>query len=277
LPQAVDLLRRGSPLPSRAVAITFDGGLRSAYDKAIPRLRAAKFPFTIFIAPSMVGTPGRITWGDLRDASKGGVSVGVQAASYYHMPLARPGKNAEELDRALAQFRDEMGAAPSLFAYPYGSNDKAVRALIAERGFAAAFGQQGGAAHRGSDLLDLPRFMISEELGNLDRFRLAANALPLPITDLLPADTVLAANPPNIGFTVIGAAAGLGRLSCSGTGQGRLTVQQLGSSRVEVRVAEPFDPGRARINCTLPTPDNRYRWLGLQFLVPSEVEMEEPD
>lgn len=277
LPQAVELLRRGSPLPARAVAITLDGAFRSAFDKAIPRLRAARFPFTMFVAPNTVGTAGRMTWGELRDAAKAGATVGVQTASFYHMPLAQAGKNAEELNRAIARFRDEIGSAPALFAYPYGSSNRAVHALIAERGFVAGFGQQGGVAHAGSDLLNLPRFMMSEEFGGMERFRLAAAALPLPITDLLPADSVLTANPPNVGFTVPGDAAALGRLSCSGTGQGRLPVQQLGSNRVELRVGQPFDPGRARINCTLPTDDGRYRWLGLQFLVPSDVVVEETD
>jgi peptidoglycan/xylan/chitin deacetylase (PgdA/CDA1 family) len=275
LPQAVDLLRRRNPLPPRAVVITLDGAFRSAYDKAVPRLRAAKFPFTMFVAPEVVGTPGRIGWGELREAAKAGATIGVQTA-YYHMPLAQPAKNVEELARAVSRFRDEIGAGPAFFAYPYGSSSRAVRALVGERGFTAAFGQQGGVVHAGSDLLDLPRFMVSEEFGNLDRFRLAANALPFPAADLLPADTVLTTNPPNIGFTVPGATS-LAKLSCSGAGQGRLPIQQLGTDRVEVRVTEPFDPGRARINCTLPTPDGRYRWLGFQFLVPSDVAVEEAD
>ena len=276
LADAVESLRRGSALPPRAVAITLDGGFRSAHEQAVPQLRAARLPFTMFVVPDAIGTSGRISWGELREIRKTGAAIGVQTASSYHMPLADPGKNEAELNRAIARYRDEFGSAPSLFAYPYGSSDQTARSLVARRSFAAAFGQQGGVAHRHSDLLDLPRVMISEQFGGIERFRLAAQALPLPIIDLLPAQAVLTENPPNVGFTVI-ERGDLTRLSCSGTGQGRLPVQQLGSSRVEVRVPEVFEPGRVRINCTLPLADGRYRSLGLQFLVPSNVAVEEPE
>jgi hypothetical protein len=29
-----------------------------------------------------------------------------------------------------------------------------------------------------------------------------------------------------------------------------------------------FSPGRARVNCTMPGPDGRWRWLGVPFFVP---------
>jgi hypothetical protein len=45
-------------------------------------------------------------------------------------------------------------------------------------------------------------------------------------------------------------------------------LERLGDVRFEVRLDGPFPPGRARINCTVPGPDQRWRWLGVQFYVP---------
>ena len=116
-------------------------------------------------------------------------------------------------------------------------------------------------------MFGLPRFTLNETYGGIDRFRLAANALPLPVTDVLPSDPVLQVNPPAFGFTVRPGLTSLAQLACFASGQGRTKLQRLGN-RIEVRVTEPFPPGRSRINCTMPGPDQRWRWFGMQFFVP---------
>jgi len=63
-------------------------------------------------------------------------------------------------------------------------------------------------------------------------------------------------------------AGGLERLGCYVSGQGRLALKAIGARRVEGRPAQPFPPGRSRINCTLPGPGGRWRWYGTQFYLP---------
>ena len=46
---------------------------------------------------------------------------------------------------------------------------------------------------------------------------------------------------------------------------GKVMVETTDGRRIEARMAEPFPSGRARINCTMPGPDGRWRWLGVQF------------
>jgi hypothetical protein len=38
--------------------------------------------------------------------------------------------------------------------------------------------------------------------------------------------------------------------------------------RATVKFAQPFAPGRNRVNCTMPGPEGRWRWWGIQFYVP---------
>ncbi len=104
---------------------------------------------------------------------------------------------------------------------------------------------------------------------DLARFRLVANTLALPVTDMVPADPLITElNPPAIGFTVIGKVRGLERLTCFASHEGRAKVERLGASRIEVRVKKPFPTGRTRLNGTLPAKDARWRWLGRQLYVP---------
>jgi len=59
---------RGEPvdLPQRPVLITFDDGYVSSYEVADPILAAYGWQATIYIPTSVVGTPGRLTWAQLR-------------------------------------------------------------------------------------------------------------------------------------------------------------------------------------------------------------------
>ncbi len=266
----VAALKAGAPLPDRTVGITIDDAYASVYAHAWPRLRAAGLPFTVFVSTDAIdqGAGGMMNWDQIRELAAAGVTIGHHAAAHAHMAGADPTANAADIARATRRFRAELGQAPTLFAYPYGEYGLALRAAIAAAGFAAAFGQHSGVAHAQSDMFALPRFALNERYGGLDRFTLIAQALPLPVADVTPSEPVLADNPPSFGFTVTADVGDLGRLNCYASGAGATTVERLGARRIEVRIGEPFPPGRARINCTLPGPDGRWRWFGTQFLVP---------
>ena len=270
LPRIVEALRGGAAVPDRSVAITIDEATQSAYRDAYPRLRAAGVPFSLFVATDAVdrGLSGSMTWDQVRELSNAGVTIGALTASALPMAARSPQEIRDDLDRMKARFQAELGFVPTLFAYPHGEYSLPVRRQIEQAGFMAAFGQQSGVAYRGADIFALPRFVMDDAFGSLDRFQLAANALPLPVSDVTPADPVLTGNPPILGFTVPEGIDNLDRLACFATGQGRSEIEHLGSNRIEVRIADAFPPGRARVNCTLPAADERWRWFGVQFFIP---------
>ena len=267
----VAALKTGAPLPDRTVGITIDDAYASVYDHAWPRLRAAGLPFTVFVSSDAIdqGAGGMMNWDQIRELARAGVTIGHHAAAHAHMAGADPTANAADIARATRRLRAELGQAPTLFAYPYGEYSLALRDAIAVAGFSAAFGQHSGVAHAQSDMFALPRFALNERYGGLDRFTVVAQALPLPVADVTPSEPVLADNPPAFGFTVTADVGDLGRLNCYASGAGATIVERLGARRIEVRIDEAFAPGRARINCTLPGPDGRWRWFGTQFLVPA--------
>ncbi len=270
LPRILEALRTGAPLPARTVAITIDEASRSAFREAWPRLKAAGLPFTLFVATDAIdrGSPAHMSWAEVRQLAAAGVTIGGLGASIQSL-VSRPADEVRaELRRMADRLQAETGQRPTLFAYPQGEVSSAVRTIVTEQGFTAAFGQQSGVLHPQADRAALPRFMMNESFGSVDRFRLAANALPLPVTDLTPDDPLLTVNPPSLGFTVADGVGDLSRLACFAAGQGRTALERVTEDRVEVRIRDPFPPGRTRVNCTLPAPDGRWRWLGMQFVVP---------
>ena len=143
-------------------------------------------------------------------------------------------------------------------------------ALTKAAGYRFALGQHSGVAHPTMNDFYIPRFAINESYGDMARFRLVLNALPIAATDVTPEDpAVIQTNPPNLGFTLAGDAQRANRLTCYASSEGRVKVETLGDRRVEVRFTKPLPAGRAsRVNCTMPGPDGRWRWFGTAFYVP---------
>ena len=270
IPEIVDALRHGRELPDRAVGISFDDAYASVFAEAWPRLRQAGLPFTLFVSTARLqsGGPESMTWAQVRALAANGVDIGNGTITNPHLTRLDTAGVKIQLDRAAQSLKKQLGAAPRLFAYPYGEYDLAVRDAVAAAGFEAAFGQHSGVAHAGSDFHALPRFQLNSRYGDLDRLKRVASALPLPVEDVSPLDPIVGEhNPPNFGFSVLPGLRGLNSLACYASGQGQVQIERLGDVRFEIRLAEPFPPGRSRINCTLPAGDGRWRWLGRQFIV----------
>jgi len=273
LPQIVAALREHQQLPDYAVALTVDDAYASVYSRAWPRLKAAGLPFTLFVATDAIDQKNAdmMSWDQIRALAKEGVTIGGHSASHLHMAAGDAAANRADIERSHARFRAELGAVPAIFAYPYGEMSRAVGALVAEMGYKAAFGQHSGVIGPQANMFYLPRFALNEHYGAIDRFRLAARALPLPVSDVSPIEPLLGPrnNPPAFGFTIAAdLARDAGRIGCYSSLDGRARLERLGERRIEVRMTRPFPPGRGRINCTMPGPDGRWRWLGMQFYVP---------
>jgi peptidoglycan/xylan/chitin deacetylase (PgdA/CDA1 family) len=273
VPEILAAIRSGTELPDKTVGITIDDAFLSVYKIGWPMLRKAGLPFTLFVATDPLDrkTSGYMSWDQLRELHKAGVTISSQTATHLHMPNATDKQNRVNLEASNARFKAELGFIPKIIAYPYGEYSLAVGEVSRAAGFEVGFGQHSGVIYKGSDFLYLPRFTFNEAFGDIKRFRLAVRALPFKVSDLTPEDPYLKnkQNPPPFGFTVDGGAAKrLSRIACYASRQGKVNVERLGEHRIEVRAPKAFPPGRTRINCTLLEKNGRWRWLGMQYLVP---------
>ncbi len=270
IPEILAKLKSGTALPDRTIGITIDDAFRSVYEIAYPKLRERNLPFTLFVATRPIDRklPDYMNWDQIRELRDAGVTIGSQTHTHLHMAARGADSSLADVEAANQRFIAELDVVPSLFAYPYGEASAATMSVVRDAGFNFAFGQHSGVADRTSPPLFLPRFAFNETYGDDRRFRLVANALPLPVRDISPHDPLLKQNPPAFGFTVDSKVDGLERLSCYHSQQGKARIEGLGSHRIEVRFKTPFKSGRSRLNCTLPGPENRWRWYGRQFYAP---------
>ena len=276
LDEIVAALKNGRTLPNHSIAITFDDAFLSIYETAWPLLKAAKFPFTLFVStePLDEKTSGYMTWAQLREmAADPLVTIGHHGHSHNSFLSLTKDQRIGDILTATARFQKEIDTQPKLFAYPFGEYDSASPAILRQLSFNAAFGQFSSVASPADDIYALPRFTFNERYGDIDRFRLITNALALPAYDILPKNPHLSHthhNPPAFGFTLKPIPASptkaLAQLSCYPSHMKEAaTLTQLGEDRIEIRFTQPFPEGRNRINCTMPGSAGRWYWFGRPF------------
>jgi peptidoglycan/xylan/chitin deacetylase (PgdA/CDA1 family) len=268
LDDVIDALESHKSLPPRTIALTFEGAFLSAYQNAIPLLLENDIPFTVFYVSDLADRkdPNHMGWSALKKLSRNlNVSLGILPASYDHVAYKPESEIRRLINKAKIRYREEFRQEPHFISYPFGEYSAALQDIIKMQNFQAAFGLHSGASYAGADLLALPRFSMTESYGDLGRFKIAANALPLPVTDIEPDDPKLSTSGSQIGFTVSKALQNkLSALSCYISGQSKPELEILGT-RVEIRAQEPLTSSRTRINCTLPKDSEakNWRWFGM--------------
>ncbi len=277
LGEIVDAFASGKTLPVRTVAITFDGADKTVLSTAKPWLEDKDLPFTVFIPADKIGSGGYMNWDDLRSLKRNPlVSFGLHPASYSRLTDGNEDEIKRQINNSVAVIRKNLGIDVTLFAYPFGDYNAAYEKIIHDMGFKAAFGQQSGVAYAGDNRYALPRFTITERYADLERFQMAANALPFPVKDISPDDPHLATLTPAIGFTVPDTMAkSLKSISCFSSSDEKPKLEIL-NNRVELRLEKPFNEDRPRINCTLPVTmaageESRWRWFGVLYTVPQDL------
>lgn len=274
LPEIVAKLKSGDKLPDRAVAVTADDAYISAFTEGWPRLKKAGIPFTLFVATEPVTSKlkGYLTWDQIRQMKADGVTIGAHSHRHPSLPALTPEQAREDIETSMALFEKELGERPSLFAYPFGEWDAPTLRLVQQIGYSIAFGQHSGVAHSRHDMFWQPRFPMNEAFGSVERLRQVVNALPLPVTDIEPADVLVrlgqTANPPVLRFTVVPGVERLNQMVCY-TGEGKaLTPKLIAERRYEMQAPAALKPPRDRISCSVPSSQQgRFRWFGIQFTV----------
>lgn len=283
LPEVIEALENNRTLPQKTVALTFDGAFRSTYENAVPLLEEADLPYTLFIATDMADRQATsyMTWREIKSLErKDNVTIGILPAHYTDLSVLEHTEATGLINRAVSRYREVFDREPTFFAWPFGTYSADLKQHIKSYSFKAAVGQQSGVAHRQSDYYALPRFVMTQSYGDLDRFMLTSNALPLPAFDVVPDSTKLEDPHPNIGFTITPELKDLSRLSCFISGHGKADINKI-NERVEIRLDQPLVAGRTRINCTMPDStiipgeQQHWRWFGMLLTLPgsfSDVE-----
>jgi peptidoglycan/xylan/chitin deacetylase (PgdA/CDA1 family) len=134
------------PETTSGVALTFDDGMRSVYDDALPVLADFHAPAHLFLAAGAVGKTNRwpgqpvgapdykmLDWDKLGALSERGVRIEAHTLSHPDLRKLSDDAVREEFQGCDDAIAERVGRAPAFFAYPYGFFDARLERLAGKR------------------------------------------------------------------------------------------------------------------------------------------------
>lgn len=153
------------PLGPDRFTVSFDDAHRSMLEHAAPVLAELDVPAALFVPTAFVGTSQEfMDFDGLRRLRDLGWTIGSHSVSHPRMTVAlydedeaaRALRLADECARSREALARELGAAPGLFAYPYGAHDALCREAVRAAGYDAAV-TVATESTWASDLFAIPR------------------------------------------------------------------------------------------------------------------------
>jgi peptidoglycan/xylan/chitin deacetylase (PgdA/CDA1 family)/SAM-dependent methyltransferase len=167
---------RRTPLPGKAVLITFDDGYRDFFTHAWPLLKSYGFSATVFLVADEIGKSNSwdrafgeevplLGWPEIRQLQSEGVEFGSHSATHSPLTGLSPADIVHEAARSRAILQRELKVPIQAFAYPYGDVDPVVRHLIGACGYIFGLTCQPGLSELRDSLMTLPRIEVTGSAG----------------------------------------------------------------------------------------------------------------
>jgi peptidoglycan/xylan/chitin deacetylase (PgdA/CDA1 family) len=143
--------------------ITFDDGWVDNYTNAFPLLKKYGLSATIFLITDEIGTPGMLTWAQVREMEAAGIDFGSHTATHPVLTTTDEPRTRDELTRSRERLQRELRRPSRWFCYPKGAyNDQALR--IARELYVGALSTREGPVAPGEDLHHLRRIGIHNDV-----------------------------------------------------------------------------------------------------------------
>lgn len=120
----------GPPLPAKPVIITFDDGYEDNLTVALPIMKKYGLKGTVFVITSTVGQPGYLTWEQIRALRQQQIEIGSHTVNHVALRELSPNERLPELRDSKLALEKQLGSPVEFLAYPFGSYDKELFALL---------------------------------------------------------------------------------------------------------------------------------------------------
>jgi peptidoglycan/xylan/chitin deacetylase (PgdA/CDA1 family) len=144
--------------------ITFDDGLASDYREAFPVLRELGLRATFFVVPTFVGTPGYVTWTELREMVAAGMEVGSHSLTHRFLDALGAAELRHEFAESRRQLEDRLGCAVTTASLPRGWAPPAIGPIVRELGYRVFCTSRVGWWRPGDEPLAMPRVAVRRSL-----------------------------------------------------------------------------------------------------------------
>jgi len=253
--------------------LTIDDAFKSFYLNAWPILKQKKIPFILFVSTREIGNYGYMTWNEIKEIENYEfVTIGNHSHTHEYLIDWDEKKIVNDIKTSIDIFKKELGYSPKIFSYPFGEYSTNLKKIISDFNFEFAFGQHSGVIDRAKDFLELPRFPINEKYGELKRFKSIIQTLPFPYEKITPENRYLKENenPPKVKIKFFNDLIDIKNINCysnEGNTWKKSDIKFINENELTILLREKFKSERGRINCSLWAEKNRWRWLGIQYVI----------
>ncbi|MGP1585824.1 MAG: polysaccharide deacetylase family protein [Schwartzia sp. (in: firmicutes)] len=156
-------LVEGKKLPENPVLITLDDGYLDNYTNAYPILKKYGLKATIFVITGFMdrGQPGYFTWGQAAEMEASGL-INIESHTVTHSSLTDLNEEQlrQEITASKADIERRLGKQVDFLAYPTGTYNLHIAAIVKEAGYKGAFTVHYGNVDQKSNLYALERVPI---------------------------------------------------------------------------------------------------------------------
>ncbi|HPM42755.1 MAG TPA: polysaccharide deacetylase family protein [Candidatus Omnitrophota bacterium] len=172
LSQVAEYIEKKLKVPAKTVAITFDDGFENNYKYAFPVLKKYNIPATIFIIVERVGSPGYLSWGEIKEmADSGLISIGSHTMSHGFLTSLDENGLRHELGDSKKALEAVIGPGVKYLCYPMGRHSELVKKIAKESGYECAVTTSSSMdTVSDSDRYAIKRVRISRTSDNLFTF-----------------------------------------------------------------------------------------------------------
>lgn len=174
----VDYLAGTGPAPAlHSVVITVDDGHRTQFSEMLPVIERHNVPVTLFIYPSAISNASyALTWEQLRTL-KANKNIDIQSHTFWHPNFDRERKHLpaaeftaftdNQLRKSRSRLEQELQLQGhiDLIAWPFGISGQDVEQQAKQTGYVAAFSIVRRRAAKGDDMMEIPRFLMTDRDG----------------------------------------------------------------------------------------------------------------
>lgn len=160
--QTVDptYVRAPYKMDKKPIILTFDDGYQDNYDAAVPILKKFGFTGTFYVVSSFIGTPGYMTWDELREMRDAGMDIGSHTVSHVALTLGSREAREEQILGSKREIEKNLGSPVHNFCYPFGKYNQVDADLAKAAGYATTVDTKSGVNTEASDPFKLKRLTI---------------------------------------------------------------------------------------------------------------------
>ncbi len=137
--EVADSLLANQALPKKSTVITFDDGYEDNLTVAWPILKQYGFTGIVFIVVEEMGTPGFLTWDQVRELHREGMLIGSHTLTHCYIPETDPKQLPGEILESKRVIEEQLQAPVRHLSYPIGGFSKRAQELAQEANYDTAY------------------------------------------------------------------------------------------------------------------------------------------